>query len=116
MARRARRTGNVFYGCSKYPRCSYTTNFEPVGANHDVDGGPVARKADGSGLCLRCGAPVELPDPVVVGASLAGGAPDPEAIATKARRSSSGGSRGRAAASSSSATRPRRTRTSKSAA
>jgi DNA topoisomerase-1 len=115
VARRARRTGNVFFGCSKYPKCSYTTNFEPVGANHDADGGPVARKTDGAALCLKCGAPVELPDPVVVGASLTGGAPDPEAIATKARRAT-GGSRGRAAASSSGATRPRRTRTSKSAA
>ena len=29
--RRARRTGNVFWGCSNYPKCDYTTNFEPVG-------------------------------------------------------------------------------------
>ncbi len=109
-ARRARRTGNVFHGCSRYPRCAFTTNHEPVGATHDADGGPVARKADGVGLCLRCGAPVELPEPVVVGSQLPGGPPDPEAIAAKPRRGS-GGARGRTATG---AARTRRTRTTKS--
>ena len=59
-ARRARRTGNVFYGCGRYPKCDFTTNFEPVGALHDADDGPVGLK-DESGICLRCGAPVDLP-------------------------------------------------------
>src|SRR4051812_18688206 len=66
VARRARRTGNVFWGCSNYPRCDYTTNFEPVGAIHDADEGPVARKAE-RGICLRCGADIELLEGVVVG-------------------------------------------------
>ena len=35
VPRRARRTGNVFWGCSNYPKCDFTTNFEPVGAVHD---------------------------------------------------------------------------------
>ena len=90
VARRARRTGNVFYGCSNYPKCDFTTNFEPVGAVHDADEGPVARKPDGAGLCLICGADVPLADGLdLVGARLEGGPPNPEALAKPAR----GGSR-----------------------
>ena len=37
--RRARRTGNVFYGCSNYPKCDFTTNHEPVGAVGDEEVG-----------------------------------------------------------------------------
>jgi DNA topoisomerase-1 len=85
VSRRARRTGNVFYGCSNYPKCDFTTNFEPVGAVHDADEGPVARKGD-TGICLRCGADVPLPEGVdLVGARLAGGPPNPEALARPAR-------------------------------
>jgi DNA topoisomerase-1 len=85
VARRARRTGNVFWGCSAYPKCDFTTNFEPVGALHDADDGPVARKAE-SGICLKCGADVPLPDGLdLVGARLAGGPPNPEALARPAR-------------------------------
>ncbi len=92
VSRRARRTGNVFYGCSNYPKCDFTTNFEPVGAVHDADEGPVARKGD-AGICLRCGADVPLPEGVdLVGARLAGGPPNPEALARPAR--GAGGRRG----------------------
>ncbi len=104
VARRARRTGNVFWGCSAYPKCDFTTNFEPVGAIHDADEGPVARKGD-TGICLRCGADVPLPESVdLVGARLAGGPPNPEALARPARGGArrgggrgggTGGSRGR---------------------
>ena len=80
VARRARRTGNVFYGCSAYPKCDYTTNDVPVGAVHDADDGPVARRAE-SGICLRCGAPVALPADIPPGTRLAGGPPNPEALA-----------------------------------
>ncbi len=78
-ARRARRTGSVFYGCSRYPKCDFTSSREPVGVLHDADDGPVARDPEKGGICLKCGAPVELPDPVVVGAKLPGGEPNPEA-------------------------------------
>ncbi|MFL5751455.1 MAG: type I DNA topoisomerase [Chloroflexota bacterium] len=92
VSRRARRTGNVFWGCSNYPKCDYTTNFEPVGAIHDVDDGPVARN-DETGICLKCGAEVPLPDgDNIVGQRLAGGPPNPEALARPAR--ASGGRRG----------------------
>jgi DNA topoisomerase-1 len=86
VARRARRTGNVFWGCSAYPTCDYTTNFEPLGPVHDADDGPVARRGDGA-LCLRCGAAITLPDgdDQLVGRSLAGGPPDPAALARPAR-------------------------------
>ena len=93
VARRARRTGNVFFGCSNYPKCDYTTNHEPVGAVHDADDGPVARKtgkaaeAAAGYLCLKCGADIEVPmgveGPDLVGLRLPGGPPNPEAIASK---------------------------------
>ena len=95
-SRRARRTGNVFWGCSRYPECDFTTNFEPTGALHDADQGPVARRPDG-GLCLRCGAAVPLPElepAALVGLSLPGGPPDPAALAPK-RPARGGGSRAR---------------------
>ncbi len=85
VARRARRTGNVFYGCSNYPKCDYTTNFAPVGAVHDTDDGPVARHGE-TGICLRCGADVPLPEgEELVGRRLEGGPPNPEALAKPAR-------------------------------
>jgi DNA topoisomerase I len=87
VARRARRTGNVFWGCSNYPRCDFTTNFEPTGAVHDAHeggAGAVARKGD-AGLCLTCGAAVPLPEGDLAGLRLAGGPPDPAALARPAR-------------------------------
>jgi len=92
--RRARRTSSVFWGCSTYPGCDFTTSREPVGALHEADAGPIARDGE-QGICLRCGARVELPDPVTVGQRLAGGPPDPAAIAPRQRKA--GGRRGAAA-------------------
>jgi DNA topoisomerase I len=91
VARRARRTGNVFWGCSKYPRCRFTTSHEPTGAAHDADQGPVARRDD-AGMCLRCGARVELPadGSPLAGRALAGGPPDPEALAPRTKRAAGG--------------------------
>jgi ssDNA-binding Zn-finger/Zn-ribbon topoisomerase 1 len=95
VPRRARRTGNVFYGCSNYPRCDFTTNFEPVGATHDVDGGAIARRAEG-GICLTCGAAIELPEiESVIGRVLEGGPPDPSALARPAGRGRGGRPTGR---------------------
>jgi DNA topoisomerase-1 len=93
VARRARRTGNVFWGCSNYPRCDLTTNHEPTGAVHDAheDGrGAVARRDD-SGLCLTCGATVDLPAGPLPGLRLSGGPPDPAALERAGR---AGGRRG----------------------
>jgi DNA topoisomerase-1 len=93
LARRARRTGNVFWGCSNYPRCDYTTNHEPIGALHETDDGPVAKKGEGF-LCLKCGAAIDVPSSgSPIGLRLPGGPPDPAALAP-ARRP--GGRPGRA--------------------
>jgi putative DNA topoisomerase len=90
VARRARRTGSVFYGCSRYPKCRFTTSTEPVGALHDADDGPVGRRADGDALCLACGAAIELPEPLTVGAKLPGGPPNPGALRSGRRGGPSG--------------------------
>lgn len=95
VARRARRTGNVFYGCSRYPKCDFTTNFEPLGALHDTDAGAVALKEE-SGICLRCGARVDLPGDrtQLPGQKLQGGPPDPAALQpSRKRRAAAGGKR-----------------------
>jgi DNA topoisomerase I len=92
VARRARRSGTVFYGCSNYPKCDFTTNFQPVGAFHDADDGPVARKEE-RGICLRCGAAIDLPEGDLVGQRLAGGPADPQALARPARGGRRGGAR-----------------------
>jgi DNA topoisomerase-1 len=102
VVRRARRTGNVFWGCSNYPSCDYTTNFEPVGAIHDADAGPVGRKGE-AGICLRCGAAIKLPAGELVGLRLPGGPPNPAALARPARgrrpaRAGGAGSRTRSTA------------------
>ncbi len=85
VTRRARRTGKVFWGCSRYPACDFTTDFEPVGARHDADAGPVGRRGEG-GICLLCGADVPLPEGDLVGMSLPGGPPDPGALAPRRAR------------------------------
>ena len=99
VARRARRTGSVFWGCSRYPKCEFTTSWEPIGATHETDEGPIARAPDGLGRCLACGAPVDLTaagEPLA-GRRLAGGDPDPAALARPARRGGrrTGGATGR---------------------
>jgi DNA topoisomerase-1 len=83
--RRARRTGTVFWGCSRYPKCDFTSSREPLGPVHDADGGAVARNGEHAGICLRCGAPIELPAELLPGARLVGGAPDPGALVTRKR-------------------------------
>ncbi len=103
VARRARRTGSVFWGCSRYPKCDFTTSREPLGPVHDADGGPVARRDDSSAICLRCGAPIELPAGAVPapGTVLPGGEPDPAALARPSgrggRRTDAAGGRARSA-------------------
>ena len=77
VPRRARRTGNVFWGCSNYPRCDYTTNFEPLGGLHDADDGPLARKG-AAAICLNCGSTSDAaPDDIVPGTSYPGGPAEP---------------------------------------
>jgi DNA topoisomerase I len=85
VPRRARRTGNVFWGCSNYPKCDYTTNHEPIGALHDTDDGPVAKRGEAF-MCLKCGAAIDVPDDASpIGVKLPGGPPDPSALAPARR-------------------------------
>jgi DNA topoisomerase-1 len=91
-ARRARRSGSVFWGCSRYPKCDFTTSREPLGPVHEADDGPLARADEATALCLGCGASVaivgELLEP---GRRISGGEPNPAAL-----RRPTGRSRGRA--------------------
>ncbi|HUR17125.1 MAG TPA: topoisomerase DNA-binding C4 zinc finger domain-containing protein, partial [Candidatus Limnocylindrales bacterium] len=100
-ARRARRTGSVFWGCSRYPKCDFTSSREPLGAFHETDDGPVAREGEAGAMCLKCGAAIEATGEIVPGSRLAGGEPNPEALAPPRRgRGGSGRSAtGRAAGS-----------------
>ncbi len=96
VARRARRTGSVFWGCSRYPKCDFTTSREPLGPVHEADDGLLARLDDDTALCLRCGASVPLAGALLEpGSRIAGGEPNPEALARPAARR---GGRGRPAA------------------
>ena len=54
---------------------------------HDADDGPVAREGETGAICLKCGAPIELPEGDVVGKRLPGGEPNPDALAAPRRRS-----------------------------
>ena len=119
VARRARRTGNVFWGCSAYPKCDFTTNDEPTGAVHDAtdalhaDGrGAVARKPE-SGMCMTCGATVDLPEGDLVGRRLPGGPANPAALERPARGGGrrGGGTRAGAATGGRRTTRPASTGT-----
>jgi len=85
VPRRARRTGNVFWGCSNYPRCDFTTNNEPLGGLHDIDDGPLARK-DETAICLVCGSTSDAAAAdIVPGTKWPGGPANPEALARPAR-------------------------------
>lgn len=62
VQRRARQGDRVFYGCSRYPRCRFTSSYRPVGRACPEDGGhlvwrPAREGADGLGMivCSRKG-------------------------------------------------------------
>jgi hypothetical protein len=64
---------------------------------HDVDDGPIGRSGD-AGICLICGAPVEIEGiPDLVGKRLAGGDPNPAALAKPAGGRSRSGATSRGA-------------------
>jgi ssDNA-binding Zn-finger/Zn-ribbon topoisomerase 1 len=109
-ARRARRTGSVFWGCSRYPKCDFTTSRQPLGPVHDLDGKPLARKDEAAGICLGCGATVPLPagEDLAPGRRIAGGEPDPAALARPAARSRAGRGSPRGRGTPAGAGRPRR--------
>ncbi len=109
-ARRARRTGSVFWGCSRYPKCDFTTSHEPLGAVHDSDAGPVGRKGENAAMCLLCGSTMnDSAAEIVPGSRVAGGPPDPTALARPSRGGARGGSRGRSRGAGAAASRGGRT-------
>ena len=96
VARRVRRTGNVFWGCSAYPKCDFTSNFEPLGGIHETDEGAIGRKGEAA-ICLICGATIgQPPEAIVPGTRYVGGPPDPTAIARPTRGRPAAGARGAA--------------------
>jgi DNA topoisomerase I len=114
VTRRARRTGSLFWGCSRYPTCRYTTSHEPIGALHDADDAPIGKNAD-AGICLICGAAIDLTgvdEPI--GKRLAGGEPNPDALARPAgarpRRTSRAGSSTKTATKTAATRKPAATR------
>jgi DNA topoisomerase-1 len=109
VARRARRSGSVFWGCSRYPTCRATSSREPLGPVHDLDGAPLARADAENAICLGCGATLPLAgESLEPGRRIAGGTPNPAALARPARGAGKGGSRKTAGSE-----RPRRTGASK---
>ena len=94
VPRRARRTGNVFYGCSSYPKCDFTTTTSrSAGSTTPTTDRSRARAR--RRICLICGSTsLTAPDAIVPGEKFAGGPPNPEALARPAR----GGRRGAAGA------------------
>ncbi|MBU6255989.1 MAG: type I DNA topoisomerase [Chloroflexi bacterium] len=87
--------GTYFYSCDRYPECK-TIRPRPTGATHAECGAVIGRDDEG-GICTRCGARVDLPVEVTVGAVIGGGVPDPLAWAPKRpRRGGSGATDGKA--------------------
>ncbi|NBO51869.1 MAG: type I DNA topoisomerase [bacterium] len=87
--------GTYFYSCDRYPECK-TIRPRPTGATHAECGAVIGRDDEG-GICTRCGARVDLPAEVTVGAVIGGGVPNPLAWAPKRpRRGGSGATDGKA--------------------
>ena len=68
--------------------CDFTTNYEPVGGSTTRTTAPSPGKGE-SGICLVCGATIDLPEGDLVGQRLPGGPPDPG----RSRRPARGGRR-----------------------
>ena len=62
-ARRASRTrtGNVFWGCSNYPKCDFTTNNEPLGRSARRRRRPDGTQGRCRRICLKCGSTIDAP-------------------------------------------------------
>ena len=55
VEKKARRRGNVFYGCSNYPNCDFTSNYKPVAEECPQCGSPyLVEKNLKSGTYLWC--------------------------------------------------------------
>jgi DNA topoisomerase-1 len=55
IAERKARRGNVFWGCTNYPKCDFTSNYKPVPQKCPECGSPyLVEKTLKSGVYLEC--------------------------------------------------------------
>ena len=55
IAERKARRGNVFWGCTNYPKCDFTSNLKPVATKCPECGSPyLVEKTLKSGIFLEC--------------------------------------------------------------
>jgi DNA topoisomerase-1 len=55
IAERKARRGNVFWGCTNYPKCDFTSNLKPVAKKCPQCGSPyLVEKVLKSGIYLEC--------------------------------------------------------------
>jgi DNA topoisomerase-1 len=55
LAERKARRGNVFWGCTNYPKCDFTSNYKPVAKECPECGSPyLVEKTLRSGIFLEC--------------------------------------------------------------
>jgi DNA topoisomerase-1 len=55
IAERKARRGNVFWGCTNYPKCDFTSNYKPVAKKCPECGSPyLVEKTLKSGIYLEC--------------------------------------------------------------
>jgi DNA topoisomerase-1 len=55
LAERKARRGNIFWGCTNYPKCDFTSNYKPVAKKCPECGSPyLLEKTLKSGIFLEC--------------------------------------------------------------
>src|SRR6202020_1215706 len=55
IAERKARAGNIFWGCTRYPKCDFTSNLKPVAQKCPQGGSPyVVESVMDGGRCLVC--------------------------------------------------------------
>jgi DNA topoisomerase-1 len=55
LAERKARRGNLFWGCTNYPKCDFTSNYKPVAQKCPECGSPyLVEKTLRSGIFLEC--------------------------------------------------------------
>jgi DNA topoisomerase-1 len=55
IAERKARRGNIFWGCTNYPKCDFTSNYKPVAEKCPECGSPyLVEKTQKSGIFVEC--------------------------------------------------------------
>ncbi|MGH2371221.1 MAG: DNA topoisomerase, partial [Chloroflexota bacterium] len=63
LIERKTKTGRVFYGCSNYPTCNFSSWQRPIPQRCPVEGGLQTIRARGKVVCTVCGRVSDLPEP-----------------------------------------------------